>query len=131
MLGVDTNILVRLIVKDDSVQAARAAKALVEKCSEKDPGFVNCIVLAEVSWVLSRVYKYSREEIAQAIEKLLQVKEFQVQNADEVCEALNIYQTHRIDFSDAFLSAINKAMGCTETITFDKKAGKTGGFMAL
>jgi predicted nucleic-acid-binding protein len=98
MIGIDTNILARLIVRDDSVQAAKAATVLTEKCSGKNPGFINCIVLAEVFLILSRVYKYSRKEIARAIEKLLQVKEIQVQNADEVCEALNTYQTTRIDF---------------------------------
>lgn len=131
MIGIDTNILIRLIVKDDDVQTVKAVNALAKKCSEKDPGFINCIVLAEVSWVLSRVYGYSREEIAKAIEMLLQVKEFQVQNADEVCDALNLYQSTNVDFADAFLSAINKANACTGTITFDQKAGKLEDFVVL
>lgn len=131
MIGIDTNILVRLIVKDNDAQTTRALKVLAEKCSEQDPGFINCIVLAEVSWVLSRVYKYSREEIAKAIEMLLQVKEFQVQDADEVCDALNLYQSTNVDFADAFLSAINKANACSGTLTFDKKAGKLKDFVVL
>lgn len=131
MIGIDTNVLVRLIVRDDDAQTTRAAKTLAEKCSEREPGFINCIVLAEVSWVLSRVYKYSREEIAKTIENLLQVREFKVQNANEVCEALNVYQFTNVDFADAFLSAINKVNGCSGTLSFDQKAGKLDNFVVL
>ena len=65
MIGLDTNILVRLVVADDPAQTART------RCTPEAPGFINCIVLAEFVWVLASVYDYRRPQIASALEALL------------------------------------------------------------
>ena len=131
MIGIDTNVLVRLITKDDARQASKAQKALQEKCSESEPGYINSVVLAEVAWVLARTYQYSRDEIAIAIEGLLQVREFEIQNTEEAWHALQFFRQSNIGFADLYLCVINKAQGCECTLTFDKKAAKFDGFMAV
>jgi predicted nucleic-acid-binding protein len=71
MIGLDTNIFVRLVVADDPAQTARAQRFVETRCTPEAPGFINCIVLAELVWVLARAYDYSRAEIAAAVENLL------------------------------------------------------------
>jgi len=71
MIGLDTNILVRLLVADDPEQTERARKLVSARCTRESPGFINCIVLAELVWVLSGAYGLSRSQIANAVEALL------------------------------------------------------------
>ena len=68
MIGIDTNVLVRVIVADDPGQAALAHDFIRDRCTPDDPGFVSNIVLAELAWILAQRYGYSRIEIADAIE---------------------------------------------------------------
>lgn len=56
MIGLDTNVLVRYLAQDDSQQSALAVKLIEGACSEKNPAFINHIVLCETAWVLERCY---------------------------------------------------------------------------
>lgn len=131
MIGLDTNVVVRLLVQDDTAQLRRVRKAISQHCSQVDPGFINAIVLVEVIWVLGSVYKYSRDQIASAIETLLQVKELAVQSPNEVWEALHLYRETKVGFADLYLAAINHEAGCTATLTFDKKAARLDVFQTV
>ncbi len=125
MIALDTNVVVRLLTQDDPAQLRRARKAIAKQCSAEDPGWINCIVLVEVIWVLSSAYRNSRGEIVVAIEKLLQVRELEIQYVDEAWEALHLYRDHPADFSDYYLAAINRKKGCRTTLTFDRMAGRS------
>ncbi|MBI3204665.1 MAG: PIN domain-containing protein, partial [Myxococcales bacterium] len=86
MLAVDTNVLVRLITRDDDKQVA-AAEQFVAKGA-----WVSHFVLAETSWVLSAVYDLKPEAIATAIEMLLNHRVFAVQDPDVVEAALQHFR---------------------------------------
>ena len=131
MIGLDTNVVVRLLVQDDLAQVRRARKAIRQHCSEDDPGLINSIVLVEVIWVLGSVYRYSREEIVKAVEALLQIKEIEILHRTEVWEALRKFQDSKIGFADCYLAAINRESGCLSTLTFDKKAASLDLFQLL
>lgn len=131
MIGLDTNVVVRLLTQDDSRQLKRAREAITSQCSAEDPGWINSIVLVEVIWVLSSAYQYSRGEIVGAIEKLLQVRELEIQYVDEVWEALHLYRDHPADFSDYYLAVINRKSGCGTTLTFDVKAARNEMFSMI
>ncbi len=103
----------------------RATEAIGEQCTTGDPGWINCIVLVEVVWVLSSAYRYTRGEIVVAIEKLLQVRELEIQYVDDAWEALHLYRDHPADFSDYYLAAINREKGCRTTLTFGGKAARS------
>jgi predicted nucleic-acid-binding protein len=128
MIGLDTNVVVRLLTRDDPAQVQRALEAIAKHCSEDDPGWINCIVLVEVVWVLSSAFRYDRKQIVAAIERLIQVRELTLQYPDEAWEALHLYRDHQADFSDYYLAAINRENGCRTTLTFDGKAGRSGLF---
>lgn len=124
MIGLDTNVLLRLSDKTDPNQA-RLARILVSK--QGDGGsFVNEIVLAEYAWTLKRTYRQSRGEIAEKLEALLDSQEIVVARVELVRRALERYSDGRADFADYLLAEINQAEGCAATATFDSDAQRSG-----
>jgi predicted nucleic-acid-binding protein len=128
MIGLDTNVLVRIIVGDDEKQAEKAERVLSNRCTPSDPGFVNAIVLCELAWTLDLTYGYSRAQIAGAMEKILGNRGLLIENAKLVAAALRLYRAATASFADALLAEINLAAGCEATLTFDRKAARLDGF---
>jgi predicted nucleic-acid-binding protein len=131
MIGLDTNVLVRLLVADDPAQTEQARRFVSSRCTPGSPAFINCIVLVEVVWVLGSLYDYRPSEIAGAIDSLLSGDDRVVEYHDEVRAGLEDYKSGRADFVDALIMRINRARGCDVTATFDHKAAKLDGFMRV
>ena len=124
MVGVDTNIVIRILVQDDLKQAQLALNYIKDNCSIT-PAMINTIVICEVIWVLESAYNYSKKEIIVAIDYLLKTKQFLILEKTSVRSALKLYESSKIDFSDALIGHINSEQDCVVTITFDKVASKT------
>ena len=107
MIGVDTNVIVRLLVADDEKQADAASRFLKEQCSSEDPALLSDIVLAECAWVLEDVYEYSRTQIGEAIEGLLMTAQLRAVNASAVNTALQRFRSSSADFADCLLGTTN------------------------
>jgi predicted nucleic-acid-binding protein len=119
MLAVDTNVLVRLIARDDSAQV-RAAEESVAKGA-----WVSHLILAETIWVLDSVYELSREQIATAIEMLLNHQELTLQDADVVSAALTHFRRYpKVEFSDCLALEIARKAGHIPLATFDRDFAK-------
>ena len=131
MIGIDTNLLLRLIVGDEPKQAVMAREFLRGRCSADEPGYVCHIVLVELVWTLARAYGYPRERIAAAIEQILETAQLDVESSGDVAAAVKDYRHGAADFADCLLVRVNAATGCTHTITFDRKAAKLTGFELL
>jgi predicted nucleic-acid-binding protein len=126
MLAVDTNALVRLLVRDD-VDQVHAAEAFVAKGA-----WVSHLVLAETLWVLDSVYELSRPQISTAVEMLLNHKEFSLQDADVVCAALEHYRRRSaVEFSDCLVLEIARKAGHVPVVTFDRNFAKLDGVQRL
>jgi predicted nucleic-acid-binding protein len=98
MRAVDTNILVRLVTRDDPAQVGSAEKFVA------DGAWVSHLVLAETIWVLDAVYERSAEQIANAIEMLLNHKEVSLQDAEVVSSALEQFRKRpALGFSDCLV----------------------------
>ncbi|HMN86446.1 MAG TPA: type II toxin-antitoxin system VapC family toxin [Bauldia sp.] len=123
MIGLDTNVVVRLFVDDDPVQAERARAFVAARCSPAEPGFVNRVSLCETVWVL-RGFGYGRAEIAGVVEALAGARDILVEDADAVRAALAGFRATNIDFADLLIAETNRARGCAATATFDRKALK-------
>lgn len=131
MIGIDTNVVIRFLVQDDEAQA-RIATRLMSRLTRQNPGFVSSVVLAEVTWVLARAYKYSREHVASAVEGLLRSTELVIENADSAYRALAMYQTSASgEFADALIAQMAVAAGAIETVTFDRRAAESFGMRLL
>ena len=119
MRAVDTNLLVRLLVRDDATQVT-AAEAFVE-----NGAWVSHLVLVETLWVLDAVYARSAAQIAKAIELLLNHNSLTLQDADVVASALESYQARpSLGFSDCMVLEIARKAGHLPLGTFDKGLAK-------
>ena len=128
MIGLDTNILVRYLSQDDPVQSAKATEILERRLTEKNPGFVSVVAMVETVWMLDRAYSLTAQEIATAIERLLQVEVLVIENEQEVFTAMVALKQERGSFADALIAELGARVGCTRTLTFDRKATRLPGF---
>jgi len=125
--GVDTNVLLRYIVRDEPTQAARAAREL-----ERGERFlVGSIVLCEVVWVLETGYGFSRRDVAATLERILATAQFEIEAKDLALAALDDFRRSTADFSDCLLGRRNRAAGAAETVTFDRSLKGLEGFRLL
>jgi len=131
MIGLDTNVLVRILAADDPVQTPQATKFLQDRCSTEEPGFVNRVVILELLWVLHNAYGYGRADIASALERLLTNSSLAIEEREQVEEAVRTYRASNCDLVDALIGEINLAHGCKETATFDRKASRLKGFVRI
>lgn len=126
MRAVDTNVLVRLITRDDARQAA-AAEAFVEKGA-----WVSVLALAEAMWVLSAVYERSSADVATAVEMLLRHKDVTLQDSDVVKEALQVFRKRpALGFSDCLMLELARKAGHIPLGTFDRELSKLNGVQKL
>lgn len=128
MIGLDTNIVVRYLAQDDPVQSPKATEIIERRLNEDEPGFVSLVTIAETVWVLNRLYGLSDQEIAHAIERMLQADSLVVQNEQEVFTAMIALKSGSGTFADALIASLGTWAGCRSTLTFDKKATRIKGF---
>lgn len=126
MRAVDTNVLVRLVTRDDAKQVA-AAEAFVEKGA-----WVSHLALAEASWVLSAVYELDHSAIATAIEMLLNHKDLTLEESEAVSSALETFRKRpALGFSDCLMLESARKAGHLPLGTFDRNLGKLEGAQRL
>lgn len=130
MLGIDTNVLVRFLVRDDDIQFEKARKLIKREVTAGRRVFVNQFVLMETEWVLRSRYAVPKNQIIEAISGLLNATDVQFEDEPAIEEALFIWKDSTADFADCLIGAKNRRMGCRTTATFDMKASKLPGFMA-
>ncbi|MDP3736143.1 MAG: type II toxin-antitoxin system VapC family toxin [Hyphomonadaceae bacterium] len=128
MIGLDTNIVVRLITQDDPAQTRIANRIIEQRLSASEQGFVSLAVVLETVWVLDSIYRFSGVEIATALRALLSDQALAVQSESEVFTALVALEENRASFADALIAALASTAGCAVTLTFDKEAARLPGF---
>jgi predicted nucleic-acid-binding protein len=120
MIGLDTNLLIRYLTKDDTSQFTKV-KRLIQEAVERDERLlINCAVLCEVTWVLDTAYEYSRADIADALERILETAQFDIERAHEARQALGDFRSTKAGFADALIGRVNRALGAKQTFTFDR-----------
>jgi predicted nucleic-acid-binding protein len=125
MIGLDTNILIRYLIRDDPAQSGAAIR-LVRALSSEAPGFLSLIVLVETVWVLESSYNFKKSQVEEVLETLLRSQELVVERADLAWQALRTFSTSRVDFSDCLIERCAHAVGCSYTVTFDRSASTAG-----
>lgn len=123
MIGVDTNVLVRVFVKDDKRQTERALRFLNQRSGE-DPAFVSSVVLAELYWVLDRSYGYDDAAIFETFDWLFQSSNIVVEREELMMVALAVARERKADLSDSIIAAIAAQEGALHTVTFDSPAAQ-------
>jgi predicted nucleic-acid-binding protein len=126
MRAVDTNLLVRLIVRDDAAQVAAAEKFVAAGA------WVSHLVLAETLWVLDAVHERTPAQLAAAIEMLLNHELLAIQDPDVVARALVEFRARpSLGFSDCLVLGIARKAGHVPLGTFDRRLAKLDGVQRL
>jgi predicted nucleic-acid-binding protein len=128
MIGLDTNILVRYIAQDDPPQSTKATEIIERRLTEEKPGFVSIVAMVETVWVLERAYGLTPLEIVRAVEQILQTDVLLVEDEQEVFAAMIALKNGQGSFADAVIAARGAKRGCSQTLTFDRKALRLPGF---
>jgi predicted nucleic-acid-binding protein len=131
MLGLDTNVLVRYLVRDDSLQFEKARRLIRRERSSGKPVLISLLVLLETEWVLRSRYGLAKVEILSAISALLDASDLAFEDEPSVERAVYSWKDSSADFADCLIEARNRRIGCRATATFDTKALKITGFIAV
>src|SRR5215212_6317137 len=118
MRAVDTNVLVRLLARDDAKQVAAAERFI-------EPGaWVSQIVLTETTWVLDSVFGLASRQIATVVEMLLDHERLVIQDADVVAAAVaQLRKKPTLGFSDCLILEVARRAGHLPLGTFDRQLG--------
>jgi predicted nucleic-acid-binding protein len=131
MLGIDTNVLVRFLVRDDEAQFDKAKKLIRREVSAGRRVFVSQLVLLETEWVLRSRYGLQKTELLQVLSGLLDAADVQFEDEPAIEEAVFVWKENSAGFADCLIGAQNRRLGCSATASFDLKAAKLPGFIPV
>jgi predicted nucleic-acid-binding protein len=122
MKALDTNVLVRFLVRDDEQQSEAVYRKFKQTEANKEVLFIPVLVVLETVWVLESVYEVTRQEILDSIDPLLlmPILEFEVQSA--IRSFVASARENKTDLSDLLIAHSARFAGCECVITFDKRA---------
>lgn len=130
MIGLDTNVLLRVVLADEPEQTRRATALLERAAADGEALHVPDIVLCELAWVLRRTAGFDRSDVADAMVDLLSFREFAIRDPEAVRQAAELHARGAGDFADHLIAATARAAGCEAVATFDEKLQKLPGFVA-
>lgn len=129
LTGIDTNVLLRYLTRDDETQHA-AAEQVMLTLTAQSPGFITQVTLAELYWTLTRGYKYSKKQCLGIIRRLVWSDSLEFDDGEGVVRALHLAEDGA-DFADALIHETMQQFGATETVTFDRAASERLGWRLL
>lgn len=129
MLGIDTNVLVRLLVEDDAEQTRRAQRLVTRAVEAGDAVVISLLVLLETEWVIRSRYSFAKDAVIRSLRRLLETREFDFEDEPAIEEALFRYHESAAGFADCLIAAHNRRLGCAATATFDSRAARVPGFI--
>lgn len=131
MLGIDTNVLIRYLIRDDQRQYEAARRLIEREAGKGDPVLVSLMVLLQSEWVLRSRYELPKSEIFSAFSAMLDTTDLRFEDEQSVEHALYLWKDSAADFADCLIDARNLRLGCRATATFDGRALKLSGFVAV
>lgn len=130
MIGIDTNVLVRYLVRDDRSQFERARRLINREVDAGEQVMISLAVLLETEWVLRSRYGIAKVEILGAFSALLDTAELRFEDEPSIEQAVYIWKDSAAEFADCLIGARHRRLGCRATATFDARALKLPGFVA-
>jgi predicted nucleic-acid-binding protein len=121
----------RLIVRDDAEQTRRARKLIDQSLERDERVLVSLLVLIESEWVLRSSYGFKKDIVLEMFRALLEARELSFEDETAVEEALFRWKESSVGFADCLITAHNRQLGCRATATFDVKAARLPGNLAL
>src|ERR1700735_3196824 len=117
MLGIDTNVVIRLVISADAAQTRRARTLVDQAIGRDEPVLVSLLVLLESEWVLRSRYGFNRESLLGIFRALLESRELSFEDEPALEEALFRWKDSACEFSDCLIVAHHRKVGCRATAT--------------
>lgn len=131
MSSLDTNVLVRYLVRDDESQFEQARQLIEHQIHERQPLHIPVTVGLELDWVLRARYKLDKKAVADIYTRLLRTTELSFESESAVEIALHHYKARNVDFADCLHAALAGMAGHAPFYTFDRNATRIPGTVAL
>jgi predicted nucleic-acid-binding protein len=129
--ALDTNIIVRFLVRDDETQVRKVDQLFASVEQNKEILFVPLLVVLELIWVLQSAYGVTKKDIILAISSLLQMPVLDFERQSVLREFIGTSEEFRGDLSDLLIALSSQASACEQVLTFDKKAARYKHFSLL
>jgi predicted nucleic-acid-binding protein len=124
MIGIDTNILLRLWLDDDPVQSKRIDRLLADHGGDPGSLLVTDVVLVEAVWTLKSAFEQDKRAQSIAVRSLLEELAFAFEDRAAVAAALSLFEAGSCGFADCLVVAKHVRQGCDFTATFDRRMRK-------
>ena len=124
MPGIDTNLLVRLLVADDAVQLKQVLALIQTAKTQGETLYVPITVILELEWVLRSRYNFEKATLIKILGALLETREFELQSEAALEQALHDFNNSTADFADCLHTGLCVTQGRTPLLTFDTKAAR-------
>lgn len=131
MMALDTNVLIRFLVKDDERQAQCVYKLFKKSEERQEAIFVPLLVVLETTWVLQSAYEIADEEILSALSTLLLMPVLLFEAPSVLQGFIASAREVKLDLSDLLIAHAAKLSNCQSVYTFDKKAARFNYFELL
>src|SRR3981189_3669617 len=131
MLGIATNVVIRLVISDDAEQTRRARKLVEQALSHDEPVLVSPLVLLESEWILRSRYGFNREGLLSIFRALLEARELSFEDEPALEEALFRWKDSACGFADCLIAAHNRQLGGRAAATFDATPARSPGTLPL
>jgi len=124
MKALDTNVLIRFLIKDDKLQSKKVYDLFINAEKNKESLYIPILVVLETIWVLESAYRVKRGDIIHAMNELMLMPVLGFEKQTLIREFLVSSENSNYDLSDLLIAHSASISGCTSTLTFDKKASK-------
>jgi len=131
MRAIDTNVLVRFLVKDEPRQSKVAHELFHRAERSRDRLYVSNLVLLETLWVLESAYEVDRESLLETLNELMLMPVLAFESRELVQTVLMNTQAGKADLCDLLIGHAAQLAGCETTLTFDKQAARLSVFELL
>ena len=127
MIGIDTNVLVRFLTRDDEHQYELARNLIESQLNAGEAIFVSLLVVMETEWVLRSRYSLTKPRIIEVLTGLLESRETVFEDESSLEEALFAWRESNADFADCLIVARSRRLGCRKVVSFDAKVARLPG----
>ena len=127
MIGLDTNVMLRLLLTDDPEQKIRVVKLIQQARRSETTVIITLAVVLEMEWVLRSNAKMNKAQVLNVFNLLLESHDIEIDNEKVLEQALHIYDNAVSDFAECLFLAQYQRLGCDTMLTFDTKAARMTG----
>ena len=127
MIGLDTNVVLRLLLNDDPEQRLYVVKAIQQTRRLAITVTITLAVVLEMEWVLRSIAKMTKPQVLSFFDLLLEAHDIEIDNEKVLEQALHLYANAACDFAECLFLAQYQRMGCQTMLTFDAKAARMAG----